>query len=152
MAGLRDRAAAVGVEIHELRRQAALANDVRTLVPLKECDRALKREFGRGEHEPGDSYSDLKNRLAEQLYQEDLAQEQVIQRRIQNLRANVRREVEADLADDRAELEAVAAALDDRETAVAERERQASPSYRAAFVTAGALLTLTGDLLIRTVA
>ena len=37
---LRDRAAAVGVEIHELHRQAALANDVATLVPLKEADHA----------------------------------------------------------------------------------------------------------------
>jgi hypothetical protein len=49
MADLRDRAAAVGVEIHELRRGAALANDVQSLVPLKEADRALKRKFGRGD-------------------------------------------------------------------------------------------------------
>jgi hypothetical protein len=112
---LRDRAAAVGVEIHELRRQAALANDVQSVVPLKEADRALKREFGRGETVPGDSYSAFKERLCEQLYQADKAEERVVQRRIESLTANVRREVEAELADDRAELEAVAAALHQRE-------------------------------------
>src|SRR5215204_7112086 len=74
----RDRAAAVGVEVHELRRQAALTDDVQTVVPLKEADRALKRPFGRGDHDPGDSYSDL-NRLADRLYQEGLAEQRVVQ-------------------------------------------------------------------------
>jgi len=147
MADLRDRAAAVGSEIHELRRQAALTNDVRTLVPLKEADRALKREFGRGD--PGDSYSELKNRLAEQLYQEDLAEEQVIQRRIKNLRENVRREVEAEHA---AEFRARADAAAEREADVTERERQARPSYRASFAGAGVVLALSADQLIRLVA
>jgi len=83
----RDRAAAVGVEVHELRRQAALTDDVQTVVPLKEADRALKRPFGRCDHDPGDSYSDLKNRLADRLYQEGLAKQRVVQTRIAALQA-----------------------------------------------------------------
>lgn len=150
---IRDRAAAVGVEIHELRRQAALSNDVRTLVPLKEADRALKREFGRGENVPGDSYSAFKEQLCEQLYEADLAEECVVQQRIANLTANVRAEVEQELADERTELEAevaaTAAELAQREANVSAREKEASPSYRAAFVTTGALLAVSGDLLIR---
>jgi len=149
---LRDRAAAVGVEIHELRRQAALANDVQTLVPLKEADRALKREFGRGENLPDDSYSAFKERLIEQLYQADLAEERVIKKRIDSLTANVRAEVEAELA---AETEANvkrASRLDARETAVAAREREATPSYRAAFTAAGAGVVLVADVLLRVVA
>src|SRR5215216_3889361 len=68
---LRDRAAAVGVEIHELRREAARSNDVVTVVPLKEADRALKRAYGRRDDVPGDFYTDLKERRVEQLYAAD---------------------------------------------------------------------------------
>ena len=146
---LRDRASAIGVEIHELRREAALSNDVPTLVPLKEADRALKRAFGRGDDLPGDSYTDLKERIATELYETDLAEERVVQRRIANLTANVRREVEAKHA---AEAEAREAGFQEREATVTAREREASPSYRAAFLTAGAFLTLFADLLIRVVA
>jgi hypothetical protein len=146
---LRDRAAAVGAEIHELRRQAAFADDVRTLVPLKEADRALKREFGRGENVPGDSYSAFKERLCEQLYEADKAEEQVVQRRIESLTANVRREVEVELAAERAGQRATAAALQEREHAVTERERRVRPSYRARFVAAGVLLAVSGDVLVR---
>lgn len=123
MSDLRDRAAAVGAEIHELRRQAALPADVRTLVPLKDADRAMKPEFGRSDY-PTDSYGELKTRLLEQAYQEDLATEQVVQRRIETLTAKVRREVEAEQA---AEFQARAEAAAEREAAVAERERQSSP-------------------------
>jgi hypothetical protein len=148
---LRARAAAAGLEIHELRRQAALANDVQALVPLKVADRVLKREFGRGQDQPGDSYSVFEERLIEQLYQADLAEERVIQKRIDSLTENVRAEVQAELEADRAELDATAAALHDREQAVAERERQARPSYRARFGAVGAFLAFSADLLIRTV-
>jgi hypothetical protein len=51
------------------------------------------------------------------------------------LTARVRRDVEAELAAEQAELvefaAATAAALEDREDAVAAREREASPPYRA---------------------
>ena len=73
---LRDRAAAVGVEIHELRREAARSNDVVTVVPLKEADRALKRAYGRRDDVPGDFYTDLKERRVEQLYAADPPTEQ----------------------------------------------------------------------------
>src|SRR5215208_4595666 len=108
---LRDRATAVGAEIHELRRQAALADDVQTLVPLKTADRALKLAFGTPAlNEPGDAYGDLKSRLCEQLYAEDLAEERVVQRRIETLSAKVRREVEAEHeAEFHARLDAAAA-------------------------------------------
>ena len=119
---LRDRAAAVGVEIHELRKQAALAADVRTLVPLKEADRALKREFGRGESVPGDSYAELKERLADELYGRVAAEDLVIKERSERLHQIVRGQVERELADERAELETVAAELHDREANVAARE------------------------------
>ena len=70
--------------------------------------------------------------------------------------ARVRRDVEAELAAEQAELvefaAATAAALEDREDAVAAREREASPPYRASLVTAGALLAVWADLVIRTVA
>ena len=65
-------------------------------------------------------------------------------------------EVEHELAGERTELEAQAAAtaaeLQEREQTVAERERQARPSYRAAFFTVGAFLTLSADVLVRVVA
>jgi hypothetical protein len=70
------------------------------LVPIKEADRTLKNAFGRAGELPGDPYSDLKKRLIEQAYEDDLAEEQVIQRRIESLTENVRREVEAELADE----------------------------------------------------
>lgn len=123
-----------------------------TWFPLKECDRALKRAFGRGDTTAGDSYDTLKERLCEQLYEAGKAEEGVVQRRIESLTANVRREVEDKLADQRAEQEATAAALEEREQAVAERERQARPSYRAAFAACGAFLALSGGLVMRTVA
>jgi hypothetical protein len=152
---IRDRAAALGNALHELRREAALAGDVENLVPIKTADRELKRAFGRGEL-PGDPYSDLKERLIDQAYAEDVAEEQVILHRIESLTANVRAEVEAELAGEREELLAAAASvardLEAREQNVAARERKASPSYRAAFATAGAFLTLAADLLVRTVA
>jgi hypothetical protein len=148
---LRDRAAAVGVEIHELRRQAALANDVVTLVPLKEADRALKRAFGRGDHDPGDSYIDLKERIAEELFSAADSEERVVKARKESLRAAVRSAVEAELGAERAQLDATAAVLEDRAEAVGERERQARPSYRARFVAVGAFVALSADLLIRTV-
>jgi len=147
---LRDRATAVGAEIHELRRQAALADDVQTLVPLKTCDRELKLAFGTPAlNEPGDAYGDLKARLLEQAYQEDLATEQVVQRRIETLTAKVRREVEAEHA---AEFQARADELSELEADVTERERQATPSYRARFAAAGAGLALVADVLIRVAA
>lgn len=82
-----------------------------TWFPLKECDRALKRAFGRGDTTAGDSYDTLKERLCEQLYEAAKAEEGVVQRRIESLTANVRREVEDKLADQRAEQEVTAAAL-----------------------------------------
>ena len=144
MSDLRDRAAAAGAEIHELRRQAALSGDVKTLVPLKEADRCLKREFGRGD--PGDAYGELKARLLEQAYQEDRATEQVVQRRIETLTAKVRREVEAEHA---AEYQALAEIAAEREAAVTERERQASPSYRGRIALLSAAVALSADSLIR---
>jgi hypothetical protein len=114
-------------EIHELRRQAALANDVVTLVPLKEADRALKRAFGRGDDDPGDSYADLKERIAEDLFTAANSEERAVKARKDSLRAAVRQTVENELADEWAELDATAAALEDREQAVAE-PRAASPS------------------------
>jgi len=152
---IRDRAAALGNALHELRKEAALVGDVKNLVPIKEADRTLKNAFGRAGL-PGDPYSALKERLIEQAYQADLAKEQVIRRRIENLTQNVRREV---LEEHAAHFEALSEAAGDRELAVAEREaavtareRKASPTYRAAFATAGAFLTLAADLLVRTVA
>lgn len=149
---LSERAAAVGVEIHELRREAALSDDVVTLVPLKQCDRALKAAFGRGEHDPGDSYTNLKERIADELYGKVDSEEQAIVARKESLIATVRREVEGELEDNYTELQAAAAALEDREHAVAAREREASPSYRAAFFTVGVGVTLAADLLIRVIA
>jgi hypothetical protein len=105
----------VGVEIHEPRRQAALADDLRTLVPLKEADRALKREFGRGESVPGDSYAELKERLADELYGRVAAEDLVIKEREENLHAIVRGQGDRELADNYAELRA-------REDETAERE------------------------------
>jgi hypothetical protein len=64
---IRDRAAALGAALHEVRREAALTGDGETLMPIKTADRELKRAFGRGEL-PGDPYSDLKERLIEQAY------------------------------------------------------------------------------------
>jgi hypothetical protein len=151
MSDLRDRAAAIGLETHELRREAALTNDVQSLVPLKECDRALKREFGRGEDLPDDTYSAFKERMVEQLYQTDKAEEGVIQKRIANLTANVRAEVEAEHAAERAELEATASALEYRDLDVAAREKKAPPSYRGRFAAAGAGLVLVADVLFRAV-
>jgi hypothetical protein len=80
------------------------------------------------------------------------SEEQAVKARKESLRASVRRDVEAELADERAEQEARAVALNDREDAVAARERKASPPYRARFTAAGALLVLSADVLIRTVA
>jgi hypothetical protein len=74
---------------------------------------------------PGDSYSAFKERLCEQLYEADQAEERVVQQRIESLTANVRREVKDELAGQRAVQQATAAALEDREHAVVERERQA---------------------------
>lgn len=135
MADLRERAAAVGIEIRELRRRAVLANDVQTLAAVKEADRVFAREFG--DQDPGDC-SVLK------LYRAE--------RKIARLAENVRREVEAEHAEANAGLDAYADELAEREEAVAERERQASPSYRARFFAAGALLALSADALIRVVA
>ena len=150
MSDLHDRCQAVGAEIHELRREAALAGDVTTLVPLKLADRELKRAFGTPAlNAPGDAYGDLKARLLEQAYQEDLATEQVVQRRIASLRATVRSEVEAERD---AHFQARADRAAEREAEVTERERQARPSYRARFAAAGALLALAGDALIHVVA
>jgi hypothetical protein len=143
---LRDRAAAVGNEVHALRIEAVLADDIRSLVPLKEADRNLKREFGHGDGESTDSYADLKARLCEELYAADVASEQIIVRRIEALRENVRREV---LAEHAAEYQARAEVAAEREAAVAERERRASPSYRGRIAALSATAALTADLLIR---
>jgi hypothetical protein len=80
----------------------------------------------------------------------------VIQRRIANLTATVRDEVEAEHAAEaearQAELDAQFQALAKREQAVAEGERQARPSYRARFAAAGAGVVLAADVLVRAVA
>jgi hypothetical protein len=152
---IRDRAAALGSALHELRRECALTGDVTNLVPIKEADRALKNAFGRTGL-PGDPYSDLKERLIDQAYAEDVAEEQVILQRIESLTEGVRREVEAELAGEREELLAAVASeareLEDREQNVAAREERAKPSYRARFVALGVSLTVAADLLMRVVA
>jgi hypothetical protein len=121
-------------------------------VPLKEADRALKREFGRGDHLPGDSYTELKERIADELYGKVDAEDRVIQERKENLHAIVRGQVEREMEAKSAELEDWRAGLERYEAGVAAREREASPSYRAAFFTVGAFLALSTDLLIRLVA
>jgi hypothetical protein len=151
---IQDRAAALGNALHELRRECAVAGDVQNLVPIKEADRTLKNAFGRSEL-PGDPYSDLKERLIDQAYAEDVAEEQVIVQRIDSLTEGVRRECEAELAGEREQLLAAAAEsakdLEDREAIVTAREKKAKPSYRATFAIAGALLAVAGDLLLRVV-
>jgi hypothetical protein len=101
---------------------------------------------------PGDSYSAFKERLIEQLYETDKAEERVIQKRIDSLTANVRAEVEAELAAETEANRTRASGLDARETAVAAREREATPSYRARLMAVSAFLALSADLVIRTVA
>jgi hypothetical protein len=97
------------------------------------------------------AYERLKERIAEDLYGETDSQEQVVKARKESLTASVRRTVETGLEADRAELEAVAAALHEREAAVAARERKASPSYRARFLAVGAALALSADALLQAV-
>ena len=94
---------------------------------LKEADRALKREFGRGDLTQGDSYDSLKERICEQLYKADKAEERVVQRRIESLTANVRREVEQELAAERAELQNREDQAAEREEAVTGREKKHPP-------------------------
>ncbi len=88
----------------------------------------------------------------EELYGETDSQEQVVKARKESLTASIRRTVEAEVQSERAELETVAAELQDRELAVTAREKKVSPSYRAAFLTAGAFIALLADILVRLVA
>jgi hypothetical protein len=110
----------------------------------------------RGQVFTDESYDRLQVRVANELFTGVASQEQVIQQKKENLVASVRRQVERELADERAALDAHAAAitadLEARATDVAAREREGSPSYRAAFAAAGAGLTLVLDVLIRLVA
>jgi integrase len=69
-----------------------------------------------------------------------------------SLVATVRQGVEREVADKRAEQEATAAALEQRETNVPAREWEASPPYRARFAAAGAGVVLAADVLLRVVA
>jgi hypothetical protein len=147
---LRARAGALVHELIALKNEAALAGDHDLNVRLKELRRIIK-SF-RGEPLSEESYARLKERIAEELYGETDFQEQVVKARKQSLREAVRHDVEAELAAERAEQEAGAAALEQREQAVAERERQARPSYRARFAAAGAGLVLAADVLLRVVA
>jgi hypothetical protein len=101
---------------------------------------------------PGDSYSAFKERLCEQLDEAHLADERVGQQRIGKLTANVRREVEDELACQRAEQEATAAAVEAREATVAASERKASLPTGQGLMALSAVVVLSADLLIRTVA
>jgi hypothetical protein len=147
---LRDQAAALAGELIQLKTETALAADHELNVRLKEVRRIIK-SF-RGEPFSEDAYERLKERLTEELYGETDSEEQVILARKESLKASMRRTIEAELAAERTELEAVAEALHERELAVTARERKASPPYRARFAAAGAGLVLAVDVLIRVVA
>jgi hypothetical protein len=98
----------------------------------------------------------LQERLIEQLYEADKAEEQVVQRRIDSLTENVRAEVLEEHAGrfqaTASELEYRELAVAERETAVTAREREATPAYRARFAAAGAAMVAVADVLIRVVA
>jgi hypothetical protein len=148
---LRDRAAALAGELIALKNQAALAGDDELNVRLKEVRRIIKPLRG-GQVFSEEAYDRLVERIANELFEGALAEEDAVQARKERLTETVRRQVEAELEAERAELGTVAAALQDRELAVTAREKQASPPYRAAFVTAGAFFALSADLLVRVVA
>ena len=146
---IRDRAAALAGEVIALKREAALAGDQAINQRLKEVTRILK--YPRGEFSET-AYDRLKERLADELYGSTASEEQVVQARKESLTASVRATVEAEQEAQRAQLQGRENQAAEREAAVTERERQASPSYRARFAAAGAGLALAADMLIRVAA
>ena len=107
----------VAGELIALKNEAALAGDQDLNVPLNEVRRLIKFYRGRSRSR---AYERLKERIAEDLYGEKDPRSREKARK-ESLTASVRRTVEAELQSERAELEAVAAALHGREAAVAER-------------------------------
>lgn len=147
---LHRRANALAGELIGLKREAALAGDDGLNVRLKEASRVLRHRDGQVFSES--AYTRLRETVADELYGKVDSEEQAIVARKESLIATVRQGVERELAGERAGLEAQASALEYRELDVAARERKAQPSYRAAFFTAGAFLTLSADVLLRVVA
>lgn len=143
---LRSRAAALAGELIALKREAALAGDSEINQRLKEVTRILK--YPRGEFSEA-AYDRLKERLADELFGATASEERVVKARKESLTASVRRTVEAEQEAQRAELQARENRAAEREAAVAERERQARPPYRARFAAAGAGVLIVLDALIR---
>jgi predicted component of type VI protein secretion system len=134
------------VELLNLKHQAALAGDQPLNQRLKEVTRILRSPNGPFSDS---GYERLQERVANELFTGIASEERAIQEKKEHLVQTVRRGVERELVDERAELQAREDQAAEREANVAARERKASPSYRAAFAAAGALLAVFGDLLIR---
>jgi hypothetical protein len=146
---LRDRAAALAGELLDLKRQVALAGDQQLNQRMKEVTRILRSPRGQFSEA---AYERLKERLADELYGAADSEELAVSARKESLTASVRRTVEAEQEAQRTELQARENRAAAREAAVTERERQASPSYRARFAAAGAGAAIVLDVLIRVVA
>jgi predicted NACHT family NTPase len=138
---LRDHAAAVAGELLQLTDEAVKVGDTELAVPLKETRRLIRSLAG--EHPSSqNAFLRLRARLAER---EGLAASCLEAVRAQYKTRNEHVELREGF------LTEATAALDEREADVAAREKKASPPYRAAFVTAGALLALSGDVVLRLV-
>jgi hypothetical protein len=90
---LRDRAAAIGAELHELRNDAAIAGDEQLLSLLREADRLFMRHFGNRD-QAGNSYEAVKRRVEQELHLDYARDLQTIQQRYENQYEEIRREFE----------------------------------------------------------
>jgi hypothetical protein len=147
MSDLHNRADALAGELIQLKREVALAGDDPLNARLKQATRILRSAGGHSFSE--NAYDRLRERIADELYGQVAAEDLVIQERKENLHAIVRAQVVRELEDERSAVRESAARVDQRADYVTARERKASASYRAAFFTAGAFLTLSADVLVR---